>query len=163
MKIYAIALTLMLAAPLTALAQNDPVPVSIITPTPSAPAVSAPAPVAPATVAVAAPSAPPVWLQEFLSTVSSLPIVGPYLSKAIVWIQALGGILTALVAFLLAVSAGLKAAFNFTGLDSVVSWIESFQQSSIMYWLTSLSNVPVHMTPAGNVTPAPAAPVASAS
>jgi hypothetical protein len=131
------------SAPAASAAPSSPTP----TPVAVAPAASAPA------VSVAAPSAPPEWIQELLQTVAGLPIVGPYISKAFTYLEALGACLTALVAFLLAVSAALKGVVNFSGLTALASWIETFQQSKIMYWLTALSNIPVHVTPAQAAAP----------
>lgn len=130
---------------------------------PTSAPVAAPAAVAPPvpTVAVQAPAAPPEFVQELLTTVSNLPVVGPYVSKILMYLNILGGILTALVVFLLAVSASLKSAFNWAGLDAMVTWIQNFQQSKIMFWITSISNIPVHKTPAAVGAP-PVQPAASA-
>lgn len=132
---------------------------------PTSPTVTAPAVVVPAVTSVASASAPPEWVQEFLQVVSGLPVVGPWVSKALVYLQALAGLLTALVAFLIAASAALKSALNWAGLDAVVAWVEAFQQSKWMYWLTAFSNVPVHVTPAQASAPpsgqAPPAAVAA--
>lgn len=115
-------------------------------------AASAPAPVAQAPVAVLPPpapaavvsvpavAAPPAWAADILSVVSGLPVVGPYLSKALLYLGILAAILTALVAAALSILASLKGAFSWAGLDTAASAIQSFQSGQIMYWLTYFSN-----------------------
>lgn len=94
---------------------------------------------APAAVAVA-PSAPPSWVVEILATVSGLPVVGPYLSKALLYLGILAAILTTLVGAALSILASLKGAFSWAGFDTAAAAIQSFQSGQIMYWLTYFSN-----------------------
>ena len=60
----------------------------VTAPTPAQ--VSAPAPLAAPTVAVPESAAPPAWATELLQTVSALPVVGPYISKALMYLRAFG-------------------------------------------------------------------------
>lgn len=104
--------------------------------------VSAPVPPsANAVVPVAAPSAPPAWLQNLLVFVQGLPIIGPYAAKAFVYVSAISALLTSLVAFLLAALTILSKVFgSVSGLQSFSALIEEFKEGQIMYWLTYLSN-----------------------
>lgn len=117
-------------------------------PSPTSPVVAAPAAATPAVAPAPAVSALPAWVQELLSTVATLPIVGPYISTALMYLGILGAILTALVTFLNAAATALKGVVNLGGLTNLATWIANFQQSKIMYWMTALSNIPVHVTPA---------------
>ena len=104
-----------------------------------APAVVAPAPVA--VVPVAAPAAPPAWIQSLLTVVSNLPIIGPYASKAMLYVGMLSLVLTSLVAFLLGLMSTLSAAFgSIPALQSISAWIEEFKDGQFMYWLKYFSN-----------------------
>lgn len=105
----------------------------------SAPAAVAPAP-ASAVVQVPEPAAPPSWAADLLTTISSLPVVGPYVSKAILYLGILAALLTSLVGFLLSALAALKTGFAWAGLDKAVAAIQAFRNGPIMYWLLYFSN-----------------------
>lgn len=111
---------------------------------PAGQAVVAPAAVAlapsQAVVAVPAVSAPPTWATELLTTIGGLPIVGPYVSKFLLWLGILAAILTTLVAAALSILASLKGVFAWAGLDAASAAVASFQSGPIMYWLTYFSN-----------------------
>lgn len=101
--------------------------------------VVTPAP-APAVVAVPEPAAPPQWATDLLLNVSKLPVIGPYVSKALLWLGILAAILTTLVAAALSILATLKGGFSAAGLDNAVKAVESFKNSKVMYYLTYFSN-----------------------
>lgn len=109
-------------------------PVAVLPP--PAPAIILPAPV----VSVPAVAAPPSWATDILAVVSGLPVVGPYLSKALLYLGIIAAILTTLVAAALSILASLKGAFSWAGLDTAASAIQSFQTGQVMYWLTYFSN-----------------------
>lgn len=102
----------------------------------------APAPVvsSPEVDPVPAPAAPPEWASALLTNVSKLPVIGPYVSKAILWLGILAAILTTLVAAALSILATLKGGLNAAGLDSAVAAVDAFKNGKIMYWLTYFSN-----------------------
>lgn len=104
-----------------------------------APVVVVPASSDVAAVAANPIAAPPAWATELLSVISGLPIVGPILSKAMTYLGILGALMTALVAFLLAAASALKNVTAWAGLASLAAKVQAFQQSQIMYWLTTLS------------------------
>lgn len=150
--IFAFALLIM--APLT-FAQDATPPAPQASTAGAVAPTAAQAPSVSSTVPVSQNSAPPAWVQELLETIAGLPIVGPYVSKALVYLEALGACLTALVVFLLTLSTALKGVVNFAGLTDLVVLLQNFQQSKIMYWLTSFSNIPVNSTPAKAAAPPP--------
>jgi hypothetical protein len=123
----------------------SPLPAIAPLPATATPVVVAPSPiVAPAQVpvgdvAVAAPAAPPAWFQEVLTNAQSLPVVGPYIAKALVWLGIIAALLTALVAFLLAISASLKGVLNVAGLNNFATEVQAFQDGKIMYWIKYFS------------------------
>lgn len=96
----------------------------------------APSPV----VSVPAPAAPPQWASDLLMKVAQLPGVGPYLSKAILYLGILAAILTTLAAAALSIIGTLKGGFNLAGLDSASAAVQAFRDGKIMYWLTYFSN-----------------------
>lgn len=91
------------------------------------------------TTAVPVSAAPPAWFGEFIDTVSKLPMVGPIVSKVFLWAGILGSIMTALVAFLLALTTALSSVMNTTGLTAFADKLEAFKNGQIMYWLMTLS------------------------
>jgi hypothetical protein len=125
--------------------------------------VASPSPVAVASPAPAAASVapqPPAWATELLQVVSGLPVVGPFVSKALLYVGILGALMTALVAFLLAASESIQQVTNWSGLSSFAAQVQAFQDGKIMYWLKTFSLF--------NAKPAPppvaaAAPASSAS
>jgi hypothetical protein len=84
-------------------------------------------------------AAPPAWATEFLVFIEKLPVVGPYVGTIMMYLGILGALMTALVAFLLSVANALKAVTTWAGLANFAALIQTFQQSKIMYWLTTLS------------------------
>jgi hypothetical protein len=119
---------------------------------PSSPGVvlpqSTPLPPAPTTtpaassaqVSVAAPAAPPQWAQELLVFIQNMPVVGPIISKAIVYIGIVGSLITALVAFLLTALKALSGISGLAGLANLQTTIQNFKNGPIMYWLMYFSN-----------------------
>ncbi|MDH4163340.1 MAG: hypothetical protein OEW15_11725 [Nitrospirota bacterium] len=95
---------------------------------------------APAAVVVPEPAAPPEWATEVLLSVSKLPVIGPYVSKALLYLGILAALLTTLVGAALSILATLKTGFNWAGLDKASAAIEAFRNGKIVYWLTYFSN-----------------------
>jgi len=95
---------------------------------------------APAAVVVPEPAAPPAWASDVLLQVSKLPVVGPYVSKALLYLGILAALLTTLVGAALSILATLKTGFNWAGLDTASNAIAAFRNGKIIYWLTYFSN-----------------------
>ena len=118
-------------------------------PTPSATAVSAvgsptpvlaPAPPTPVTeVLVAEPAAPPKWAEDLIMTAQALPVIGPVISKILLYAGIVSSILTALIACLLTIFSALAKVMNLAGLVSVAEKIKLFRNGRVMYWLSYLS------------------------
>lgn len=103
-----------------------------------APLVAVAAP-AVATVAVAEPAAPPQWAIDLILTIQKLPIIGPIVTKAMVYAGIIASILTALVGCLLTVFTMLSSIASFSGLAKIADAIKAFRDGKIMYWLTYFS------------------------
>lgn len=115
------------------------VPVSIVAaPSLKAPAIAAPAAPTPM-VAVPEVSAPPSWAQDLMVNAQKLPVIGPIVSKALLWLGIISSILTLIVGFLMAGVQVLMGAFNYAGLTAFVEKLAAFQSGKIMYWLKYLS------------------------
>jgi len=110
-------------------------PISMASPAPVATAV-----VAPATVTVPAATAPPAWVIDVLQAAEKFPVVGPILSKAMIYMGVAAVGLTALVAALLAILSALSSVASFSGLSGLQAKIVAFQNGPIMYWITYFSN-----------------------
>lgn len=102
-------------------------------------------------VAVADASAPPTWAQEIITVAEKLPVVGPYLTKALVYLGILSSIITVLVGTILTILASLAGVFNASGLTEAAAAVVKFRDGPIMYWLKFLS-----MFNAQKATPPPA-------
>lgn len=107
---------------------------------PTAPpaAVSSPVPTVPS-VTVAEPAAPPEWAQEIIVAAEKLPVIGPVVSKALLWCGILAGILTTLTAALLTVISTLMGVANLSGLVRVATALTAFRDGKVMYWLKFFS------------------------
>lgn len=90
-------------------------------------------------IAVPAPAAPPAWATDLLMTAEKLPVVGPYIEKALMYAGILSAVLTALVGFLLAAVSALAGVLNLSGLTSFASALKAFQSGQIMYYLKYFS------------------------
>lgn len=97
-------------------------------------------PMQPSVVAVAEPAAPPAWAQDVMVSAQKLPVIGPIVSKAMLYLGILSAILTSLVAFVLSALAILQKAFSYAGLAKAASAIVAFQNSKFMYYLKFLSS-----------------------
>lgn len=90
-------------------------------------------------VAVATPAAPPSWAQDLIVTVEKLPVVGPFVAKALLYLGILASILTVLVATILTILNSLSGVFTASGLSEAAAAIIKFRDGPIMYWLKFLS------------------------
>jgi hypothetical protein len=90
-------------------------------------------------VPVAEPAAPPKWAQDLLVQAEKLPVVGPIISKALVYAGILVSVLTAIVAFLLTLLSAVSGIAGLSGLAAFASKIQAFKDGKIMYWLKYLS------------------------
>ena len=119
-----------------ALAADAGVPVVVVSPL----AVASPTPQpAPSQVAVSAPAAPPQWAQDLMVTAEKLPVIGPILDKALLYLGIIGSILTMLVAFLLGILTVLENAFSWSGLMTAAAAVGNFKNGKIMYWIQFFS------------------------
>lgn len=84
-------------------------------------------------------AAPPAWAQALVVTASNLPVVGPVLSKILVYLPAIVTVLTILAASLLSIIQALASVLNFAGLGSAATFILNFQNGKVMYWLKFFS------------------------
>lgn len=103
-------------------------------------AVQAAAVQAPAVVVVPEPAAPPQWATDVLMAASKLPVIGPIVSKGMLYLGILAAILTTLVGAILAILAALGGAFKSTGMDNAAAVIQAFKDGKVMYWLKFFSN-----------------------
>lgn len=94
---------------------------------------------APASVSVAEPAAPPAWAEKLIVAVSAVPVVGPILSKAVLYAGIVSSSLTAIIAFLLSVMAALGGVLKISGLAELAAKLEAFKSGKIMYYLKYLS------------------------
>jgi len=90
-------------------------------------------------VAVLEPAAPPEWAQELIAAAEKLPVVGPIVSKVLVWVGILAGITTTLVGTLLGIINTLMGVANLSGLASAAAALANFRDGKIMYWLKFFS------------------------
>lgn len=91
------------------------------------------------TVQVAEPAAPPEWAAELIVTAQEIPVVGPILSKALLYLGIVSAILTSLIAFLLTTISALSKVLNTAGLVNFAAKVQAFRDGPIMYWLKYLS------------------------
>lgn len=96
-------------------------------------------PMAPAVVAVAEPAAPPAWAQTVIVGAQKLPVIGPIVTKALIYLGIISSILTMLAAFLSSALTILAGALNYAGLLSAVQKIADFKNGRFMYYLKYLS------------------------
>jgi hypothetical protein len=116
-----------------------------------APVVPAPAPVVAAPIVadapkddlvlvpVAEPAAPPQWAENLMVAAQKFPVVGPVLSKILLYLGILSSILTAFIAFLLSAIGAITGALNLAGLTGFADKVQLFKNGKIMYWLKYLS------------------------
>ena len=93
--------------------------------------VQAPVP----TVQVAEPAAPPKWVEELIVIAQDLPVVGPIVSKVLIYLGIISAILTSLIAFLLTAISALSKVLNLAGLVNFAAKLQAFKDGPIMYWL----------------------------
>jgi hypothetical protein len=90
-------------------------------------------------VAVAEPAAPPAWAQDVMVAAQKLPVVGPFISKALLILGIVAAILTALAGFLISAIQALKGVFTWAGLTDAANVLVVFQSGRFMYWLKFFS------------------------
>lgn len=93
-----------------------------------------------AAVVVPEPAAPPQWATDVLMTAAKLPIVGPYVSKALLYFGILAALISSLVGFLLGAVVILQKGFSAAGLANFAAVLAAFRDGKIMYWLKFFSN-----------------------
>lgn len=106
------------------------VPITLVTPTP--------APL-PSVVPVAEPAAPPTWAQDLMVDAESLPIVGPIISKILLYLGIFCSILTVLACAVLSVLNILMKSLQLSGLANAAAAVLNFKNGKIMYWLKFFS------------------------
>lgn len=120
-------------------AHCDPSPAPSASPIAVSSAQSPAPPMVQGVVAVAEPAAPPSWAQDLMVSAQKLPIVGPIVSKALLYVGILGSILTMLCGFLMAALSALSGTLQYAGLASAVQKIADFQNGKFMYYLKFFS------------------------
>lgn len=90
-------------------------------------------------VAVAEPAAPPSWAQDLMISAQKLPVIGPVVSKALLYLGILSSILTLLAGFLLGAIKVLSGVFNYAGLGALAQSISDFENGPFMYYLKYFS------------------------
>ena len=88
---------------------------------------------------VAEPAAPPQWAEDLIMSVEKLPIIGPIVSKILVYLGIVSSILTAFIAFLLTALNSLSVILSLSGLAKFAEKVKLFKDGKIMYWLKYLS------------------------
>jgi hypothetical protein len=113
------------------------------TPSPSPQAIVVPNPQTPSNAAtvvqVAEPAAPPTWAQEVMVTAQKLPLVGPILTKAVLYLGILSSLLTSFVAFVLGALKLVSTVSNLAGIAGFADKVVAFQNGKFMYWLKFFS------------------------
>ena len=127
MKALFLALSVFLA-PLVLAQAPTPAPSPLVTAVPGTTTVTMPEALA-----------PPEWATDVLNVVNKLPVVGPIVEKVVMYVGILGSLMTALVAFLLAVSEAIQQVTHSSGLVELAAKIQAFQDGKIMYYLKMLS------------------------
>ena len=94
---------------------------------------------------------PPEWLKTILMMGSGMPMVGPFLMKAIMYLSIFLTVATILCGAFIGVIRTLAGAFNLAGASALADKVQAFEDGSIAYYLKYFS--------AFNAQ-APAAPVA---
>jgi len=105
-----------------------PIPTPVPVGTPPGPAV-----------AVAEPAAPPPWAQELVMAAEKLPVVGPVISKFLLYAGIIGSIMTAVVVCLVGILNTLIGAFNIAKLVQISNALAAFKDGKIMYYLKFFS------------------------
>lgn len=111
----------------------------VITASPVALASPAPAASPQPMVAVAEPAAPPVWAQDMMTTAEKLPVIGPIVTKALLYLGIVSSLLTMFCAFLISVLGVLESAFSWSKLFTAATAIADFKNGKIMYWIKFFS------------------------
>ncbi len=93
----------------------------------------------PAVVAVEEPAAPPKWVADVIVSAQKLPIIGPIVSKVILYAGVLSSILTALFAAFFTILSALSGVLNLAGLQKIADAVQAFKKGKIMYYLAYLS------------------------
>jgi uncharacterized membrane protein len=91
----------------------------------------------------AVPAPPTEWLKPVLDFITQLPVVGPYLTSAVMWIGALAAVLTALTTAFSGIVLGLAKVMNTTGLQHAADALTAFHDK-VWPWLAyfSIYNAP---------------------
>ena len=123
---------------IVALAQS-PSPTVSPSAAPVASATSAVTLATPSPATVSQPPSPPQWAEDVLMAAQKLPILGPYVAKALLWAGIIGTCLSALCLCLITICASLSSVLNIAGVTSLSQKIQKFQNGKIMYWLKYFS------------------------
>jgi hypothetical protein len=81
----------------------------------------------------------PEWVSSLLTKVEAMPVVGPLVSKVMVYLPIVYAVLTALALFLIGVAKALAPIVASPDLPTAVTWVTAFQNGKFMYWLKYFS------------------------
>jgi hypothetical protein len=97
-------------------------------------------PLLPATMTIVPTvSAPPQWAQDLITTAEKLPLVGPYVAKALLYLGILSAILTSLTACIMGILSILMGVSNAARLTNVSTFLANFRDGKFMYWIKFFS------------------------
>ncbi len=84
-------------------------------------------------------SAPPVWAQDLMVTAGKLPIIGPVVSKVMLYLGIVSSILTLFCGFLISAIGIVSQSLKYAGLENAVATLGAFQNGKFMYYLKFFS------------------------
>lgn len=82
---------------------------------------------------------PPTWLNDVMSVMLKLPLIGPLLLQVMQWLGLVASVLTILVTFLIGLLQGLSQILKFAKLADLAAKVLAFQNSPVMFWLKFFS------------------------
>lgn len=85
------------------------------------------------------PAAPPEWVIKALTSIESLPTVGPIVSKAIQYLAIFGSLMTLLAGFVMGSIKLIGPLLAMGEGDKAAAKVQAWMDSSIVYWLKYVS------------------------
>lgn len=82
---------------------------------------------------------PPEWLVNLLQMLHDMPLVGPYVAKAVQWLGVIVTIITSFTAAIWVSIRALSTVLSVAGLLAFADKLKAFENGKIMYWLKYFS------------------------